>query len=178
MLKNSEQAYGLVSKTLHWLVALTVFGLFTVGLWMVELGYYDSWYQLAPHYHKSVGALLALVLLFRVLWRYVNPKVQPLSSHKVLEQKAAHLVHIALYLLMFMIFVSGYLISTADGRSIQVFNWFEIPALGSFIENQEDVAGDIHRYLAYSLISLIALHVLGALKHHFIDKDSTLKRML
>ena len=79
---------------------------------------------------------------------------------------------------MFLIVLSGYLISTADGRSIEVFNWFEIPAFVTPIENQEDLAGDVHFYLASTLMVLVALHGLAALKHHFLDKDATLKRML
>ena len=75
-------------------------------------------------------------------------------------------------------FLSGYLISTADGRGIEVFNWFEVPGLGSFIENQEDLAGQVHEYAAYILIGLSSLHALAALKHHFMNKDNTLKKML
>ena len=178
MLKNSPTSYGLVSKALHWTLALTVFGLFAVGVWMVELGYYDSWYQRAPHYHKSVGILLAVAMLFRLFWRWFNPKPAALNTHSAFEQYAAHLAHIGIYLLVFLIALAGYLISTADGRVISVFNWFDVPALGALIENQEDIAGDIHRWLAYTLIGLVVLHALAALKHHFIDKDTTLSRML
>lgn len=74
--------------------------------------------------------------------------------------------------------ISGYLISTADERPIEVFGWFSVPSFGSFIDNQEDIAGTIHEWLAYVLIALASVHALAALKHHFIDKDNTLKRML
>ena len=70
------------------------------------------------------------------------------------------------------------MISTADGRSIEVFSWFEVPALGSVIDNQEDIAGEVHKYLAYGLIGLVILHAIAALKHHIIDKDATLTRMI
>ena len=73
---------------------------------------------------------------------------------------------------------SGYFISTADGRPIQVFNWFEVPAYALGIEQQEDIAGAIHWYLALTLMFLVFLHTAGALKHHLVDKDETLKRML
>ena len=69
MLKNSQTHYGIVSIVLHWLVAITVFGLFAVGFWMVDLSYYSQWYRTAPHWHKSIGILLALVMLLRLLWR-------------------------------------------------------------------------------------------------------------
>lgn len=74
--------------------------------------------------------------------------------------------------------ITGYLISTADGRGIDVFEIITIPAFGSIIENQEDIAGLIHKWLAYLLILLAALHAFAALKHHFIDKDNTLNRMI
>ncbi|KZZ44246.1 hypothetical protein A3755_21060 [Oleiphilus sp. HI0085] len=83
-----------------------------------------------------------------------------------------------LYILMFLIMSSGYLISTADGRGVGVFELFDVPALPSLIENQEDIAGEIHFYLAWTLIVLVILHVAGALKHHFINKDTTLVKML
>ena len=79
---------------------------------------------------------------------------------------------------MFFIIISGYFISTADGRGIEVFSLFEIPGFGSFIENQEDIAGEIHKWLAYTLIGLSLLHGFAALKHHFVDKDDTLNRMI
>jgi cytochrome b561 len=87
-------------------------------------------------------------------------------------------MHKALYALLFTVMISGYLISTADGRAISVFNIFELPALPWSIENQEDIAGDIHFWLACFLVGFASLHALAALKHHFIEKDHTLKRML
>jgi len=88
------------------------------------------------------------------------------------------LAHSAIYLLLLLIMFSGYLISTADSRGIWVFEWFELPGFGSFIDDQADIAGLVHQYAAYSLIVLVVVHALGALKHHFIDKDSTLLRMV
>ncbi len=76
-----------------------------------------------------------------------------------------------------MVMISGDLISTADNRAIEVFNWFSIPALAELFNKQADIAGLIHQYAAYLLIFLSVLHGAGAIKHHFIDKDHTLKRM-
>jgi cytochrome b561 len=73
---------------------------------------------------------------------------------------------------------SGYLISTADGRAIAVFDWFSVPALISDLPAQEDIAGLIHRWLAYLMMGLVLLHAAAALKHHFINKDNTLRKML
>ncbi|MAZ89528.1 MAG: cytochrome b [Cellvibrionaceae bacterium] len=175
---NSDSQFGRVSKVIHWLVAVTIFSLFGVGLWMGELTYYDDWYQTAPHYHKSVGILLGLLMVIRVMWMFRAGKPKPLVSHQAWEVTLSKLTHLLLYLLVFAIVVSGYLISTADGRGLEVFNWFQIPALGSLIENQEDIAGEIHEILAFTLIGLAVLHAAAAIKHHVIDKDSTLRRML
>ncbi len=178
MLTNSPQRYGIIARLLHWSVAITIVGLFALGLWMVELTYYDDWYTLAPHYHNSIGILLGLVMLFRVSWRCytIQPQMPETLSNK--EKQAAHGLHLFLYAVIFIIIITGYLIPTADNRSIDVFNWFSLPGLGSLFEHQEDIAGNVHFWSAWGLILLAALHALAALKHHFIDKDNTLKKML
>ena len=178
MWKNSENRWGWVNIIIHWLTALVVFGLFGLGLWMVDLTYYDQWYKSAPDLHKSVGVSLLLLTLFRLLWRKLNIVPVHLQTHTGFEIKVASITHKLLYLLMFLIMISGYLISTADGRGIDVFGLFEVPALIYDIDKQEDIAGLVHMVLAFTLISLVLVHMVGALKHHFIDKDSTLKRML
>lgn len=176
--RNTSDSYGLVSIALHWVVALTIFGLFGLGLWMVELGYYDAWYQRAPALHQSIGLVLFAVVVVRLLWRFAEPVPRALGSQSVLERRGAVLVHGLLYLLLLGLLVSGYLIGTANGGGIPVFGLFEVPALPIRIEDQEDVAGDIHAWLAWGLIVLAAGHALAALKHHFIDRDATLVRML
>jgi cytochrome b561 len=101
-----------------------------------------------------------------------------LPSHANWEKRLAGAVHGFLYLLLFVLMLSGYLISTADGRAIEVFGLFRVPATLTGIPNQEDLAGVVHQVLGYVLIGLVALHALAALKHHFLDRDGTLRRML
>ncbi|MCW8994429.1 MAG: cytochrome b [Psychromonas sp.] len=168
--------YNTTAKSLHWLSALLVISLFILGLWMVDLNYYSAWYKVAPHWHKSLGLCLFAATLFRLLWQ-ISTKKPPLEG-RLWEKYTAKIVHKSLYLLLFSLFISGYMISTADGRSIAVFNWFSLPGFGSFIENQEDIAGAVHFYLACATLSLAAIHALAALKHHFINKDNTLHKML
>ena len=177
-LANSSNGYGWVSIFLHWLVAVVVFGLFGLGLWMMDLGYYDPWRQTAPFLHKSFGLALFAVMLVRVMWRLANPCVAPLATHDAKTKLAARLGHGALYLGLFALMISGYLISTADGRGIEFFGVFTVPALLSGLPRQEDIAGLVHEYLAWGLVILALIHALAALKHHFIDRDSTLLRML
>jgi cytochrome b561 len=176
MWRNTQDGYGLVSITLHWLVALAVTGLFVLGLWMVELGYYHRWYQRAPDIHKSVGVLLFGVMLARFAWRNSNPRPEALGS--AMQRKLAAWVHRMLYALLYLLMLSGYLISTADGRGIPVFGLFSVPASISGLQNQADIAGKLHEWLAFALIALTTLHALAALKHQLVDRDQTLKRML
>ncbi len=176
MLRNSRQTYGWIHIALHWTTALTVFGLFALGVWMRGLDYYDRWYYEAPQIHKSVGILLFAVVAFRLVWRWTNPHPRPLGA--ALENRLAWAAHIALYLLLFTLMLSGYLIPTAKGRAIEVFNWFSVPATLYGIPHQEDIAGEIHEVLAYVLIGLVVLHAGAAVKHHLIDRDHTLLRML
>lgn len=178
MLKNSIVGYGWISIGLHWLSALAIFGMFGLGLYMVDLTYYDDFYKTGPYIHKSVGVLLAFLMVARLLWKTASPKVAPLLSHQPWEVRLAHGVHQLLYVIFFMLVVSGYLISSADGSSIEVFGMFSVPSVIDSIDNLEDIAGEIHEYLAWLLIALVVFHVLGAMKHHFIDKDNTLRRML
>ena len=175
--RNSSSRYGLVSILLHWLVAVVVFGLFGLGYWMVGLDYYSSWNKTAPDLHKSIGLVLFAVMLVRVLWRWVSPVPASLPNHGRLTRLGSKLGHGFLYLGLFVLMISGYLISTADGRGIEVFGLFEVPASLTSIPDQEDVAGLVHEYLAWALVIFAGVHALAALKHHVIDRDRTLLRM-
>lgn len=176
--RNSSSRYGLVTILTHWVVALAVFALFALGFWMVGLNYYSTWYQTAPELHKSVGILLFLLMLLRLGWRLFTPMPAPLAGHGRWTRLGAKLGHGFLYLALFGVMISGYLISTAEGRPIGVFGLFQVPALITGIPDQADIAGLVHEYLAWALVIVAALHGLAALKHHFLDRDATLLRML
>jgi len=177
-LLNSKSSHGLLTIVIHWSMALMVICLFGLGVYMVDLTYYDEWYKSAPHIHKSIGLILAVLLGTRVVWRLANITPDAALGVTPWENKASHLVHMILYLVPFALIITGFLISTADGRGIDVFNWFEIPALLPASKGREDIAGEIHELLAYGLVSVAALHALAAFKHHFLNKDRTLVRML
>ncbi len=176
MLKNSKRSYGWVAIIMHWLTAMMVFALFGLGYWMLTLGYYDAWYRLGPWWHKSFGMTLLLLTIFRLIWKLKQPR--PTAIGKTFEQVGAKLGHALIYALLFITMISGYLISTADGRGISVFDWFEVPALITSIPQQEDIAGQVHWYAALSLVIIAIGHGIAGLRHHFINKDETLKRML
>jgi cytochrome b561 len=165
-------------KILHWISGLGILGLFGLGVWMRTLDYYSSWYQTAPNIHKSIGIIMIAMIALRIILRIKFPTPAPLKTHKLWEIKIAHIVHLTMYAFLITILATGYLIGTADNRGIDVFELFEVPALFTAFNEQEDIAGFVHEWGAYILMGLIALHAAGALKHHFIDKDKTLKRML
>lgn len=177
-LKNSASSYGYIAVGLHWLVAAGVLGLFGLGIWMVDLTYYDSWYKTAPDLHRSIGVIVVTLMVLRLVWRLVNPPPRPLASHSFWERRIAHLAHALLYALVISMFFSGYFITTAKGQALYVFEVFSLPAIITDVEGLEDVAGVIHEWVAYTIIAIVCLHVAGALKHHFVDRDSTLRRML
>ena len=177
-MRNTSQAWGVVAILLHWLMALAILGLFGLGFYMVDLTYYDPLYKTLPEIHKGTGILLALVFVFRIGWRLANPRPQPVAGTTTLEERIASTVHHLFYLLIAVIMVTGYLISTADGKPIDVFGLFSVEATITSIPEQEDRAGLVHEYLAYGLITLVLLHAAAALKHHLVNRDETLRRML
>lgn len=175
MLTDTTDGFGLVSRLFHWLLAIAIVGLFGVGYWMVTLDYTSPYYTKAPAWHEAVGIVVFFAMVLRVCWRIVNPT--PSSDHLTsFERIASKLTHLTLYTVIFVVLVSGYLISTADGRSIDLFLGLEIPSL-IHAPGIESLSGKVHRILSYVTIGLATLHTMAALKHHFVDRDSTLSRM-
>lgn len=175
MLKDRSDGFGLVSRALHWVLALAIIGLFGLGYWMVTLDYTSPYYTSAPAWHEAIGITVLVAMALRLGWRYAN--INPTSDHlSRFEHIAARIVHGGLYVLIFAVLISGYLISTADGRSIELVFGLEVPSL---IQAQgiESLSGKIHRILSYVTIGLVGLHTGAALKHHFVDRDPTLTRM-
>jgi len=175
---NTATSYGWLAIAMHWLVALAVVGMFALGLWMTGLGYYHDWYHRAPALHRAVGIVLFALVLLRLGWRLVNPPPPLQTTISVRQRALARWGHRLLYALLLLVPVAGYLIGTAKGDPVDVFGWFEVPALVHGLPGQEDIAGEVHEYLAFALIGLAAVHALAGLKHEFIDSCRTLRRML
>ena len=155
-----------------------IFALFGVGWYMVQLDYYDPLYQLLPWWHKSFGITLLMLLLLRLFSRWRTQIPKPLESHTSLEKKASAVVKFLFYLLILLLGFSGYLISTAQGEALSVFDLFEIPSMLALTPAQVDQVGFFHEIFAWNILTLAIIHALAAMKHHFIDKDQTLLRMI
>lgn len=175
-LKNTSKYYGLVSIVIHWLMAIAIIGMFGLGVWMVDLDYYDPWYHRGLWLHQSIGMVLLLLLMFRLLWRLSSPIPEMMGVWW--EKLVAIWVHRGHYLLMAVLMMTGYLMTTAYGRGVDMFGWFEFPALFPADKGRETTLGFYHMMIAWGYMAYIGMHAAAALKHHFIDKDTTLLRMI
>lgn len=177
-LKNTGSGYGLVSILLHWVMAVLLIGMYFLGDYMVGLDYYDSWYHTAPGWHKALGVIAFALLLLRLVWKYLQTRPAPLASYHAWEVWLGWLTHAGFYLVLLVVCLSGYFMSTAKGAAVEVFGWFEVAALTSLNEVQTDLAAEIHEISATVFILMVLLHIAATLKHHFVDKDRTLFRIL
>ena len=176
-LRNSPNNYGLISKLFHWLIALHMIGLIALGWWMVDLSFYSSWYHLAPMLHKSFGVGIFLLGVGFFIWHRISKRPNSEASHQKWEKAASQIAHFILLLCILVIPVSGYIFSTANGEGVSIFDLFTLPAIGKISETVRNLAIDFHIYASYGILAVIGAHAGGALKHHFIDKDRTLRRM-
>ncbi len=172
-----KQNYDIISISIHWFIAILIIGLFFLGLWMVDLGYYDDWYYLGPWWHTGLGVVVFLLFFCRFAWRFLRMPLTPIAMPNW-QRLAAKSVHIILELLLLTIALTGYFMVTAKGDGLDLFGWLTIPAVITGFEDYVDLTGLIHLWAAYTIIGFASLHALAALKHHFINKDSTLLRML
>ncbi len=177
-LRGDDEKYGLLAKAFHWLIAILLIVLCGLGFYMTELSYYDPDYKSSFDLHRSLGMVTALLIGLRIIWALFDYRPVMGSSLKSYERVVAKVVHRLMYLLMILLPIAGYLVSTADGRGVEVFGLLTIPALLSAEKGREEWAGDLHEGLAIALLVMAVLHMLAALKHHFVDKDDTLKKML
>lgn len=175
--RNTMTRYGAVAQGFHWLVALLVIALLAVGLYMTGLKPGPDMFKIYA-FHKSVGITVLVFAVLRLVWRLSNPHPQALPTHQQWEKFLAKLVHVFLYFAIIGMPLSGWIMSSAKGFPVSVFGWFTLPDLVGPSKDIGKLANEFHELIAYALIAAIVLHVAGAMKHHIIDKDSTLRRML
>ena len=197
-MNHSTTSYTKTAKVLHWLIAIGIFGMFALGWFMSELpkeapkqmaydlfnlGIY-TWNlteEISPrtfyfNLHKSIGVTIFALILIRILWRITHRPPALLASYKAWESKLASGAHHLLYLLMVALPVSGVIMATYSKYGIK---WFGIPFIKGLDNNpMRELFKDVHEIIGLIILLVIIVHILGALKHKFIDKDDTLKRML
>ena len=178
MQPTPTERYHLITRLLHWSIAFLIFTLVTLGWYMVGLTYYDRWYNAALSWHRVLGLSVLALAVTLLIWRLVMPAPPLPASLGRLQRAAATGTHHLLLTMMVLIPVTGYLVSTSAGKSIDVFGWFAVPALVDVSESLRDLAIKIHFYCAYGTGLLGLGHAGAALKHQFIDRDGILSRML
>lgn len=162
---------------LHWLMAAGLLGAFSLGVYMQDLPFSPDKLKLYA-WHKWAGVTLFLLALFRLAWRAGHPPPALPDSMPIVLQRAAGLLHGSLYLLMLAIPLSGWLMSSAKGVSTVWFGVFPLPDLVGKDKALGDLLGALHRTLNLTLVTLVAAHVVAALKHRLIDRDDIMARML
>lgn len=194
---NGDLRYTKTAVVLHWLIAIGIFLMFALGWFMTELPKeapkqmaYDLFnvgiytWQLAEeasprtfyfNLHKSIGVTLLALITIRILWRVTHKSPALLISYKAWERKLATGVHHLLYLLMIALPVSGIIMATYSKYGIK---WFGIPLIKGLDNTpMREVFEEIHEVIGLIVLLIVILHIAGALKHKFIDKDETMKRM-
>jgi cytochrome b561 len=197
-MNHLSTGYTKTAKVLHWLIAIGIFVMFGIGWFMadlpkeapkqlafdiLDLGVY-TWNlseEASPrtfyfNLHKSIGVTIFALILIRILWRFTHKPPALLTSYKAMERKLANGAHHLLYLLMVALPVSGIIMATYSKYGIK---WFGINFLGG-TDNKpmRDLFKEAHEIIGLIMVTVIVIHILGALKHKFIDKDETLSRML
>jgi cytochrome b561 len=176
-IRNTLDRWGAPAKLLHWLVVLFVIGQFVLAniaknlpLGMEKLGVLAR--------HKSIGITILMLAIIRLLWRLANPTPTLPTNMAPLQRRLAQLTHFALYALLFAMPLSGWAMSSAKNYPVSWFGTLQLPNFVAPSESAFERLRDIHDTLATALLVIAAAHLLGALKHQFIDKDSVLRRML
>ena len=176
-IRNTDHSYGVVSITLHWLAALSIAVMLVSALMMANATNRDEYVPLVK-FHSSVGILILLLLAARIAWHFFARQPAKLSQNPTLN-RVASIVHATLLVLIGTQLVTGPVDVWSGGFPLRVFDWFTVPSLtGNVFKTEHDVIGDIHGVVGLTIGILVALHIAAVLKHAFIDRDNTLKRMI
>jgi len=175
-LRSDHTRWSTAAKTFHWVMALLILGNGAFAFWMDGLKPSLQKINLFA-LHKSIGLTVLALFLLRLLWRAIDRRPPDVPAPRW-QHLAAKTVHGFLYLLIAAIPLSGWAFNSAHGFPLQYFKQFNLPALVEKNPELSDILGTVHVYLFWFLLLVLVAHVGGALKHHFIDRDDTLRRML
>jgi len=169
--------YTATAKTLHWIITVLILGLLGLGFYMQDLPLSPTKLQLYA-WHKWAGVTVFLIAVFRLGWRATH-RPPALPGHMApIERRAAHAAHHLLYVLTLAIPLSGWLMSSAKGFQTVWFGVLPIPDLLAKDKELGDLLQNVHLGLNLLLVAILLGHIGAALKHHFIDKDDVLTRIL
>lgn len=173
--RNTDNQWGFVSRLLHWGMAIFIIGMLAGGLYMASLP--NSPFKFALYdVHKAIGVLILLFLIFRFIWR-LSQKVPTLLRLPQPQQFLAKISAPIMYLILFIMPLSGIVMSQAGGYPINVFGRFTLPQMIDKNPELGKMAVAIHQTTAWILIAFIILHTLAAFYHQFCRKDYLLIRM-
>ncbi len=176
VLRSTQTGFGSVTKGFHWLMAILIVLMFAIGWYMdlLPLGLEKlAWISR----HKSIGVTILFLAVLRIIWRLSEKTPLPVGEHRW-ERVVAKLAHIALYGVLIVMPLTGWLMSSAANFSVSVFGLFTLPDLVAPDQALFETLRTTHWALSWGIVGLVGLHVAAALKHHFIDRDMTLRRML
>ncbi|MBN9079361.1 MAG: cytochrome b [Rhizobiales bacterium 65-79] len=180
MLRNTRLGYGWVAIALHWTIAVLIVGQWTLGKMMKSIADQRLSFDLIQ-WHKSFGLLILALAFFRLVWRLANPRPALPAETSGLERQAAGWTHRALYALMIVMPLTGWAIASTTVLEIPTlaFYLFIVPDLPlTRSDAAEALWASVHDVLGWVLLGLVLLHVLAALRHHFLLHDGVLVRML
>lgn len=169
--------YSRTAISLHWLVAFLILAAFPLGLTMSDLALSPLKLKLIS-YHKWLGVTVFLLAAARLAWRATHTPPPLPDAMLAWQRTATHAVHHLLYVLLFAIPLSGWLMSSAKGFQTVYLGVLPLPDLIGKDKALGDVLKEVHGMLNYGMLVLVIAHVGAALKHHFIDRDGILARML
>ena len=179
-MKDATSQFSRTTVLLHWIVAITIITMMVVGTYMSE----NEVYYLFP-IHKSIGMIVLGFIIMRVIWRLRNGFPTPVGHHNSIEIILAKLVHWVLLIGSILFPLSGMMMSGAGGHGLSIFgidllaaNYDAAGQAVALNAQAAELGHNIHHLMKKVFIVAITLHVLGAIKHHVIDKDGTLRRML
>ncbi|MCX7156215.1 MAG: cytochrome b [Rhodocyclales bacterium] len=174
---NSGTRFTGVAIGLHWLIAIAIIGTFSVGLYMHELPLSPQKLRIYS-WHKWAGVTIFMFVALRLVWRLLHRPPELPAGMPVWQRKAAEATHVLLYLLMFAVPLSGWLMSSAKGFQTVWFGVLPLPDLLDKNKELGDLLQEVHELLNFGMAALVIAHLGAALKHHFIDRDDVLARML
>ena len=174
------QRYSATAIILHWTIALALFGQLSLGFWMTRLPSSLRQFELYQ-LHKSIGITILLLSVVRLMWRLIHPAPLLPATMKVWDKRLARLTHAGLYLIMIGVPVLGWLTVSASPLNIPTLLWDMVPLPHLPVDQGKQASesfAELHSFAAWGGVVLVVLHVAGALKHHFVEKDEVLWRML